>query len=148
MKLNFSENGAVAVEFAVIALLLFTLIFGAIDFGLLFYNRQVLTNAAREGARSGIVIKIPRVTALEVQNTILGYCKDHLVTGGSDPDTALKQPTVSYEDKDGNTVASPNDTSLGGIIAVEVEYIYDFFVISYLGIGPKLLKAEVKMTME
>ncbi len=148
MKLDFSENGAVSVEFAVIALLLLTLIFGAIDFGLLFYNKQVITNAAREGARSGVVIKFPRVTALEVQNTVLGYCKGYLVTGGSDPDTALKQPTVFYEDKNGNTVPDPEDTGLGGIIGVEVEYTYDFFVISYLGIGPKLLKAEVKMTME
>jgi hypothetical protein len=148
MKFKCSENGAVAVEFALIAILLLTLIFGAIDFGLLFYNKQVLTNAAREGARMGVVIKIPRVIEGDVQNRVLSFCQAHLVTGGSNPSSALKTPDVSYEDKDGNTVSGPDVAGLGGIISVEVEYIYDFFVISYLGIGPKLLKAEVKMTME
>lgn len=82
MRVIFSNSGATTVEFAVIALLLFTLIFGVIDFGLLLYNRQVITNAAREGARRGIVFKIPRVTTTEIQNTVLGYCQNNLVTGG------------------------------------------------------------------
>lgn len=150
MKRIFSEKGAVAVEFAVIAVLLLTLIFGAIDFGLLFYNKQVITNAAREGARMGIVQRIPteRVTVADVQNEILSFCQNNLVTGGSNPADALEAPLVYYEDKDGNPVAGPGDTERGGIIGVEVRYTYDFFVISYLGLGPKLLKAEVKMTME
>ncbi|MCD4688956.1 MAG: pilus assembly protein [Desulfuromonadaceae bacterium] len=143
MKVIFSENGATSVEFAVIAVLLLTLIFGVIDFGLLFYNRQVLTNAAREGARRGVIIKIPRVTVTEIQNRVLYYCQDNLVTGGSNPGTALKQPIVSYGDMNANSVIDRGD-----ILAVEAEYTYDFFVISYLGIGPKLLKAEVKMIME
>lgn len=150
MKRILSEKGAVAVEFAVIAVLLLTLIFGAIDFGLLFYNKQVITNAAREGARIGIVQRIPteRVTVADVQNEVLSFCQNNLVTGGSNPADALEAPLVYYEDKDGNPVAGPGDTERGGIIGVEVRYTYDFFVISYLGLGPKLLKAEVKMTME
>jgi Flp pilus assembly protein TadG len=150
MKRILSEKGAVAVEFAVIAVLLLTLIFGAIDFGLLFYNKQVITNAAREGARMGIVQRIPteRVTVADVQNEVLSFCQNNLVTGSSNPADALEAPLVYYEDKDGNPVAGPGDTERGGIIGVEVRYTYDFFVISYLGIGPKLLKAEVKMTME
>lgn len=143
MRAIFSNSGATTVEFAVIALLLLTLIFGVIDFGLLLYNRQVITNAAREGARRGIIVKIPRVTVTEIQNKVLEYCQNNLVTGGSSPGTALKQPTVSYEDVNGNSL-----TDRGDILAVEVEYTYDFFVISYLGIGPKKLKAEVKMIME
>jgi Flp pilus assembly protein TadG len=150
MKHIFSEKGAVAVEFAVIAVLLLTLIFGAIDFGLLFYNKQVITNAAREGARMGVVQRIPaeRVTVADVQNEVLRFCQNNLVTGGSSPADALETPLVYYEDKDGNPVAGPVATERGGIIGVEVRYNYDFFVISYLGLGPKLLKAEVKMTME
>jgi Flp pilus assembly protein TadG len=148
------QTGAATVEFAVIAILLLTLIFGAIDYGLLLYNKQVITNAAREGARSGIVQRSPgnRVTVAEIQNTVLSYCQAHLVTGASNPSSALEAPIVYYEDKNGTSVSDPNDPTAPnlsqGIIGVEVRYTYDFFVISYLGIGPKLLKAEIKMTME
>lgn len=156
-KIDFSETGAVSVEFAVIALLLLTLIFGAIDFGLMLFNKQVITNAAREGARFGIVQRPPgeRVTAAEVGAKVLSYCQDGLVTAGSDPGAALETPIVYFEDADGNIVPDVNDPDdpnasnmRKGIIGVEVRYTYDFFVISYLGIGPRLLKAEVKMTME
>lgn len=156
-KFDFSEIGAVSVEFAVIAVLLLTLIFGAIEFGLMLFNKQVITNAAREGARLGIVQRPlgERVTAAEVRAKVLSYCQDNLVTGGSNPSEALEIPIVYYEDADGDAVPDPNDPDdpnasnmREGIIGVEVRYTYDFFVISYLGIGPKLLKAEVKMTME
>ncbi len=156
-KFGFSENGAVSVEFAVIAMLLLTLVFGAIDFGLMLFNKQVITNAAREGARFGIVQRPlgERVTAAEVRAKVLSYCQDNLVTGGSNPADALETPIVYFEDADGDAVPDPNDPDdpnasnmRKGIVGVEVRYTYDFFVISYLGFGPRLLKAEVKMTME
>ena len=46
------------VEFAIIAPLLFALIFGIIDFGRVFFLYNNLTNAAREGARLGSVYPI------------------------------------------------------------------------------------------
>ena len=56
------RRGAVAIETALMFPLLVLLIFGMIEFGLLLYNRQVLTNASREGARFGIVQDTPRRT--------------------------------------------------------------------------------------
>ena len=35
-------------------------LFGVIEFGLLLYDQQVLNNAAREGARAGIVVSTSR----------------------------------------------------------------------------------------
>jgi Flp pilus assembly protein TadG len=35
--------------------MLLLILAGIADFGILFYNKQVLTNASREGARAGIV---------------------------------------------------------------------------------------------
>ena len=55
MKIIRCQRGAAAVEFAIIAPLLFTIIFGIIEFSLLFYDKAVITNASREGARFGIV---------------------------------------------------------------------------------------------
>ena len=45
------RRGASVVEMAVVSPILITLIFGVIEFGWAFMVRQMLTNAAREGAR-------------------------------------------------------------------------------------------------
>ena len=60
MKLK-NQRGASAVEFAVVLFPLVLLVFGIIDFGFLLYNKAMLTNASREGARAGIVSQSPRV---------------------------------------------------------------------------------------
>ena len=48
------QKGVAAVEFAIVLPFLVLLVFGTIEFGLMFYNKQVITNASREGARAGI----------------------------------------------------------------------------------------------
>lgn len=47
------EKGASAVEFAIIASLLFMILFGTIQFGLIFNRYQGLQSGGREGARLG-----------------------------------------------------------------------------------------------
>jgi Flp pilus assembly protein TadG len=49
------ENGAAAVEFALLAMLLFTLLFGILQFGLWFWCWQTGAHAAREAARFAAV---------------------------------------------------------------------------------------------
>jgi hypothetical protein len=49
------ERGAVAVEFALIAMILFTLLFGILQFGLWFWSWQTGAHAAREAARFAAV---------------------------------------------------------------------------------------------
>jgi Flp pilus assembly protein TadG len=50
-KLGSRQEGAVSVEFALILLVLLTIVFGIIDFGHAWFMRQVITTASREGAR-------------------------------------------------------------------------------------------------
>lgn len=45
------DEGAAAVEFALVLPLLVLLVFGIIDFGRLYYEQITLTDAAREGVR-------------------------------------------------------------------------------------------------
>jgi Flp pilus assembly protein TadG len=54
-QLRKNERGATMVEFALVALLLFTLIFGIIEFGWVFFGWITLTAAVREGARLAVV---------------------------------------------------------------------------------------------
>ena len=49
------ERGAAAVEFGLVALILFTLIFGIIQFSFWFWSWQAAGHAAREAARVGAV---------------------------------------------------------------------------------------------
>lgn len=49
------DRGAAAVEFALVSLLLFLLLFGIIEFGLYFAQNLALSNGARQGARYGVV---------------------------------------------------------------------------------------------
>ncbi len=63
-KLN--ERGAVAAEFALLLPVLLTILFGIIEFGMIMYSREVVTNASREGARAGIVQGPPKRTEGEI----------------------------------------------------------------------------------
>ena len=49
------QEGAAAVEFAIIGTLLFMVLFGIIEFGRIFNELEVLNSAAREGARVAAV---------------------------------------------------------------------------------------------
>lgn len=49
------ERAAAMVEFAIVALLLFLLVFGTIDWGRYLFQRTIMVNAVREGARYGAV---------------------------------------------------------------------------------------------
>ncbi|MEN8135421.1 MAG: TadE/TadG family type IV pilus assembly protein [Thermodesulfobacteriota bacterium] len=53
-KWGSNENGAAAVEFAIIVVLLLIIIFGILEFSFIFYQRHFIENAAREGMRIGI----------------------------------------------------------------------------------------------
>lgn len=49
------DRGAAILEFALVAILLLTIVFGIINFGLILSFKQDMTRAAAEGARSGAV---------------------------------------------------------------------------------------------
>jgi len=50
-----NRRGTAAVEFALVAPVFFVLSFGMIEYGRMVMVQQVLTNAAREGARVGVL---------------------------------------------------------------------------------------------
>ena len=49
-----NQSGASAIEFAFLLPVLLLFLFGIIEFSVLFYNKAMITNASREGARAGI----------------------------------------------------------------------------------------------
>ena len=89
-----NQRGGAAVEFALVLPLLAIILFGTIDFSLLFYNKQVLSNASREGARSAIVEDHQNATGFpnDQINIIKNYCSNRLVTFGSS--NSVNTPTI------------------------------------------------------
>lgn len=61
------ESGASAVEFALVASLLFMIIFGIIQFGISYNRYQGLHASAREAARLG---SLPDTTRLDMENRV------------------------------------------------------------------------------
>ena len=66
------DRGAAAVEFALILPILLLLIGGIIDFGNLYYNQIIVSNAARDGARlvSANPVANPGWTSAQIQARI------------------------------------------------------------------------------
>jgi Flp pilus assembly protein TadG len=93
------NDGAAMVEFAIVAPLLFALIFGIIDFGRALFLANNLTSAVREGARLAAVQQDPTTAASQtaVQNAVTAYITTF---GGGAPTTA---PTVTLNQVAGQT---------------------------------------------
>ncbi|MEO8411999.1 MAG: TadE/TadG family type IV pilus assembly protein [Propionivibrio sp.] len=104
-KLN--ERGAVAVEFALLLPVLLMILFGIIEFGMIMYGREVVTNASREGARAGIVQVSPKPTSGDITTIATNYLTGTGVNlsdvtisvagaGGSSPATVTVTATYNY----------------------------------------------------
>lgn len=78
------ERGAAVVEFALVLPLLLMLVIGAIDWGWYFYLREVVTNAAREGARAGSVSAVGGTDASDAaRGAASTYLSNLSLTGGT-----------------------------------------------------------------
>ncbi len=132
----FNQKGATAVEFAIIFPLLVSLIFGIIEFGLFIFNRQVITNAVREGARAGIVSRPVRLSDHAIRAVVLNYSAQHLVTFGDD--------VLTNDD----IVIPARCLNWKCDLKITVNFLYDFLFLSNLGIGPLNLQATSLMRLE
>ncbi len=142
-----NQNGGAVVEFAIILPLLIFLLFGIIEGGLLLYNKQIITNACREGARAGIVSRTPRLSNGAIEDEVIKYGKAYLVTFGL---ATLEKADIDLLtiNNDSTTFNPAIDrcTSFGCDLKVVVTYDYDFLVLS--AFGPITLNAKTIMKME
>lgn len=70
------QDGVAAVEFAIIAVVLFTLVFGMIQFGLWLTKYQAMTAAAREGARMAAVRRDETAVRTAITQAVAPYTWD------------------------------------------------------------------------
>lgn len=105
---NRRRAGMAMVEMVFVLPVLLLLLFGIVEFGVLFGQWQTLTNAAREGAREAVVFRVGCVAAdveADVQARVANYAAAAGITVGGgdiavagqcgDPDTN-SQVTVTH----------------------------------------------------
>ena len=124
------QKGAAAVEFGIILPFLVLLVFGTIEFGVMFYNKQVITNASREGARAAIT----GVDADQVKQIVKDYCNGKLFT---------LMGSINLSDDDINVPPLDGDDQ-----SVSVSFEYDFLFSQIIGFTDTILSARTTMRME
>jgi Flp pilus assembly protein TadG len=129
--LRHNHKGAALLEFAIILPFLLVLVFGMIEFGLIVYNKQVITNASREGARWAIGQPStgPLRTTASVNIVVQDYwTKNRLISFGSG------HPVTTIIDKAGGILPATGQnvcaiaTPPNKDIQVQVTYQYEFLV--------------------
>ena len=115
MKRLRGERGAELIEFAFVLPVLLLIVAGIMDFGFLFKDYEVLTNAAREGARLG---SLPDYTPADIQARVTNYA----AAGGLvAADVSVPTPTTVPIDLGGGTVVTG--------IQVTVSYPHTFWIL-------------------
>ena len=111
------ERGAQIIEAALVLPLLLLVVLGILDFGVLFWRFESVTNAAREGARVAI---LPGYSSTDVENRVQQYLTDAGLAG---------TPVT--------TVVAPVGVDVGGgtcitMTGATVSYPHDFFLVGAL----------------
>lgn len=135
------EEGASVIEFAIVLPLLIMLVFGIVEFSVALYDKAMLTNASREGARAAALFRQPQLCGAGLQGVVSGvvntYCSDKMITFGS--------PVAV------NTTVSPACPDRGENITVTLDYTYSWLVLpNFVAgiVGPASIGATTVMRME
>ena len=116
-----SDEGAELIEFALVLPMLLLVVLGIAEFGFMFQRYEVITNAAREGARIAV---LPGYSTTDVENRVKAY-----VTQGRVP-TTTTNPAV--------TVVSVDIPLPGGLVPINARRVTVTYTHTYMflpGIG-------------
>lgn len=132
------NNGSVVVEFALLLPLLLLLVFSIIEFSFALYDKAIITNASREAARAGIVLRTPKLTKSQIATVATDYCQNNLISFAQNA-----APSVVVNDN--------GTTAFGTPLQVTVSYVYTGLgfgqIISALA-GPITMSASTTMNNE
>lgn len=134
------QKGAEVVEFALTAVLLFILLFGMIEFSVALYDKAVLTNASREGARTGILFRpSPRDLVGEdtaIKQAVRDYAEQYLISLGGPADMTI------------DITRSDVNMPPGSEVVVTVDYPYQFLLLpGFIGTLGDLIEIQAVTSM-
>lgn len=146
-----NDDGASAVEFAIVLPLFLVFVFGIIEFSIIMYNKALITNASREGARFGILYTEPAKDENVLKSEIENRIKSKILVDSNDP---TKYKLISLGGAAVPIVEStliPDDPD--DYIEVKVTYSYNFLLLPELEFmeglsNPLPITSTTKMRME
>jgi Flp pilus assembly protein TadG len=112
------------VEAAVVIGTLLMLLFAIFEYGRFIMIKQIVENAAREGARLAVAANVSDTNSFNYQTT--PKIRLHVMTSLAGQDTALTSPTVNVylADNTGKSIGTWTNAQLGQNVAVEVTASY------------------------
>jgi Flp pilus assembly protein TadG len=81
------DDGGVLIEFALVLPLLLAIMAGIVDFGRMFQRAEVVTNAAREGARIAV---LPGYAEADVRARVRAYLDEGIAAGAGSRATVTR----------------------------------------------------------
>ena len=145
-------RGASAAELAILFPLIMAIVFGIIEFSFLLYDKAMITNAAREGARWGIVLTpasptcptLPstRRSKAAVEAQAVKYCSGKTI---SIVGSGACQATATQ------TLAKASCPAFGDTLKVDVRYTYNgtlLLALYKIMAGPIVLTSSATMVYE
>jgi hypothetical protein len=147
------RRGQALAEFAIVAPILFLVIAGTIQFGLVFWSQQTLTQIARDTGRwaatqsscEGSSAQVTQVANdIAGQSTLFGYSPDQWANGGADPTNKV---VVSWP-RDTGQPCPPASNQEEAWVRVEIGHQVPIFFPFVPGDGRLTTTAEFRMEPE
>lgn len=139
------QKGAQAVEFALVLPFMILIMFAVLDFGILVYNKAIITNASREATRRGIILSAVAWNPALIKQVACNYAKNSLITVSSgtrnDTCTGTADPTIVV-----TPAAAP---AFGTPVNVNISYAVKGFSLGTwwsLGTGPTTIGSAITLT--
>lgn len=135
------------VEFALVLPIFMLILAGILDFGFMLYSRMSVINAAREGARTAVMIQAPAA------GQIVSTAQDSAVSAGAQGGIGLSPSNVTVTCL--KTSVSPTSTTTiscdsavsGDSVKVKIDYSYHTFFPLFFGAAFNL-DSSVQMVIE
>lgn len=120
-----SQRGAAALEFALVVPILIVLVFGIADFGFMFNNQAVVSNAARDAARAG------SFSATQSEISAIVNAEVSYLPNITFPVTT----TVTCQKPSGAACSNYDvDKESGGTVTVSIVYVHNWMTPALIGV--------------
>ena len=150
------QKGAQAVEFALVLPFMILIIFAVLDFGILVYDKAIITNAGREAARRGVILSGAAWDPALIKQVACNYAKNSLITVSSASRTptctGAADPVINLYTGANANCPNPTGTSTPVFkdpVAVTISYAVKGFSLGSwwsLGIGDSAIGSAITLT--
>jgi Flp pilus assembly protein TadG len=113
------RRGAYVVELAFVVMILIMVLFGIFEYGRFIFIRQMVTNAAREGARYAVVNTMDATIVADTQAQV----KKRM--SGVDQTVKKYDCQVYLADETGKNIGPAANAGFGSYIAVQIDCDYE-----------------------